>query len=385
MAILAIDASNLNRGGGVTHICEILKDVEIERTPFDAVYIYGSEALLDKIGDYVWLRKRTHNLLNGSMIKRLVYLSFIFKRHLVKDGVDILFAPGGLYLGSFRPFVTMSRNMLVFEKSEADRYGFSKIRLRLWLLFILQKWTFNRASKVIFLSNYARNYIESLRGVNIRKSEIIHHGVSGRFANTAFKSREIKEFDHKNPFRIVYVSILDVYKHQFSLIKAVAQLRIKGYPVELVLVGGEYSPYGQKVKDLISTFDQEFVTLTGEIPYSEIANWYSEANLFVFASSCENMPNILLEAMSSGIPIACSNRGPMPEFLKDAGVYFDPENANEMTECIENLILDSQKRLLLTQMALFYAKDYSWESCAEQTFKLLKEVIIEKKQIPSDK
>ena len=50
------------------------------------------------------------------------------------------------------------------------------------------------------------------------------------------------------------------------------------------------------------------------------------AHLFVFASSCENMPNTLVEAMASGLPIACSDRGPMPEILRDGGTYFDPEN-----------------------------------------------------------
>ena len=35
------------------------------------------------------------------------------------------------------------------------------------------------------------------------------------------------------------------------------------------------------------------------------------------------MPNTLVEAMASGLPIACSDRGPMPEVLGDGGVLFD--------------------------------------------------------------
>ena len=45
----------------------------------------------------------------------------------------------------------------------------------------------------------------------------------------------------------------------------------------------------------------------------------------IFASSCESSSCVLIENMASGLPIACSNRGPMPEVLKDGGVYFDPE------------------------------------------------------------
>ena len=52
----------------------------------------------------------------------------------------------------------------------------------------------------------------------------------------------------------------------------------------------------------------------------------SKANLFIFASSCENMPNTLLEGMASGLPIACSDRGPMPETLQDRGILSMPRS-----------------------------------------------------------
>ena len=46
------------------------------------------------------------------------------------------------------------------------------------------------------------------------------------------------------------------------------------------------------------------------------------------------MPNILIEAMSSGLPIVCSSFPPMPEFLKEFGIYFDPENVESLQNSI---------------------------------------------------
>ena len=40
----------------------------------------------------------------------------------------------------------------------------------------------------------------------------------------------------------------------------------------------------------------------------------------------ENLPIILLEAMAVGLP--ADHRGPMPEVLKDAGVYFNLQTTN---------------------------------------------------------
>ena len=48
----------------------------------------------------------------------------------------------------------------------------------------------------------------------------------------------------------------------------------------------------------------DFVRLTGACSYEKMHLAYRDANLFLFASSCENLPNILLEAMSAGLPVA---------------------------------------------------------------------------------
>ena len=46
--------------------------------------------------------------------------------------------------------------------------------------------------------------------------------------------------------------------------------------------------------------------------------------------------------MASGIPIACSNRGPMPEILRDGGIYFDPENVDSIKDALELMINDTE-------------------------------------------
>ena len=56
----------------------------------------------------------------------------------------------------------------------------------------------------------------------------------------------------------------------------------------------------------------------GVIPSNELHLRYAEAYLGLFALSCEKMPNILLKTMASSLPIASSNKGPMPEVLGQA-------------------------------------------------------------------
>jgi glycosyltransferase involved in cell wall biosynthesis len=91
----------------------------------------------------------------------------------------------------------------------------------------------------------------------------------------------------------------------------------------------------------------------------------------VFASSCETFGQILVEAMSAGLPIACSNRSVMPELLGDAGVYFDPEQPAEIASAIRTLFDSPELRSRLARESFKKAKNYSWARCADETFSFI--------------
>jgi glycosyltransferase involved in cell wall biosynthesis len=129
----------------------------------------------------------------------------------------------------------------------------------------------------------------------------------------------------------------------------------------------------QRLTQKMSELDTpaEVLRYVGAVPYDQLHTLYANADLKVFASSCENMPIILLEAMSAGLPVACSRRGPMPEMLGDAGVYFDPEDPAEICAAIAQLLRSSQLRARNAAMGFERAQQYSWKRCAAETFGFL--------------
>ena len=117
-----------------------------------------------------------------------------------------------------------------------------------------------------------------------------------------------------------------------------------------------------------------FTYYHGHLSHSETLDWYNQADLFAYPSSCENLPIILLEAMAVGLPIACSDRGPMPEVLKDAGVYFNPENPSSIAASLKLLLQDESLRENLGRKAQSLSKAFTWERCAQETFSFLSSV-----------
>ena len=157
--------------------------------------------------------------------------------------------------------------------------------------------------------------------------------------------------------------------------EAVHRLRQMGLPVVLELVGPVHHS-GKRFLKAQSQWDPkgEWIQYRGEIPFNHLHDIYHEAEEFVYASSCENMPNILLEAMASGLPIASSNRGPMPQMLDKAAVYFNPENSVEIANAIKTLVEDPHLRDEKSWASYEAAKPYTWRRCAQDTFDFVAQV-----------
>lgn len=54
--------------------------------------------------------------------------------------------------------------------------------------------------------------------------------------------KDMGSYSFKHTFPDLYVSIVDVYKHQRHVAEALANLREKGFPVQLDLIGSVYPP-----------------------------------------------------------------------------------------------------------------------------------------------
>jgi len=370
---VGIDASNIRIGGGITHLVELLTSANPKDFDISHVIVWGNEETLARLPDRDWLQKEIVTSLGNGFIHRLVWQKFFLKSVVKKFQCDILFVPGGNLTSSFKPVVTMSRNLLPFEWQELRRYHYSFMGVRLILLRLLQSYSFRQADGLIFLTTYANSVVQKVTKLSLNKTVIIPHGYNERFGNLPKLQQPITSYSEANPYRLLYISIIDFYKHQWCVVEATRILRNLGYPIVLELVGPAYKPALIKLKNLMLEVDPhgQWVSYKGEVPYQDLDQHYKNANLGIFASSCENMPNILLENMAAGLPIACSNRGPMPEVLGEAGLYFDPESPRDIARVIQTYLESSALRSEKANLSKLLSQQYSWELCANRTMKFI--------------
>lgn len=353
-------------GGGKTYIFNLL-----QRLPSNQdleIYIYLPDDMTVPQDSRI---KRLHTSWpTNNPILRSLWEKYQLPRVLKALNIEILFCPGGVY--STQPsrhfkIVTMFRNMLPFDNRIlfSSNSMFEKIRGVLRKRIMLRSMT--SADAVIFISNFARRVIESQ--AVIRLATTIPHGISNQFyVMDQQLTRPQLPFGGEY---LLYVSRFEFYKRHLELVQAFEKLppEMKSR-YKLLLVGGTDLPAGQNVREYIEKKSlKEQVVLLGDYPYSQLPSLYKNASLILFASTCENCPNILLESMGAGVPILCSNYDPMPEFGGEAVSYMNPDKPEEMAEAIQKAIGEKSPHsieLLRRQANLF-----SWQQTAQKTWDFL--------------
>lgn len=363
-----INALSARLGGGQTYLLNLLKHVPQEDDLQVFVLVQPTFHLADMPQNVVRLEQAS---LKNPLLRaawegtRLVAL-------LKELKIDLFFSPGGLLprlLPSNMLTAVTFQNMLPFDHAQRKRFPLGVIRFRLWLLQHIQSASFRNADLVIFISMFAKSVIDLKLSKRKGQSVVIPHGLSEHFFRP--QSRPVNS---KLPEEyVLYVSILDFYKAQVEVVKAWAELRARRSSSEkLLLIGPDSTPYGEEVrKAIIELGLQNEVLVWGNVPYADIPTYYQHAKVNIFASSCENCPYILLEALAGGRPVLCSAYQPMPEFGADAVTYFDPYKPDQLADTLIAMLDDPMRMAEMGKRAQQRARDFDLEISARRTWEAL--------------
>lgn len=362
---ILIDASRNRSGGAVAHILGILNcGINPNDYGIQNVYICSYTNLLNRIDDKPWLHKVNHNFLEKNLIFQFIWQIFILPNYFKKKKLDMCLYTDASAIIRISNSIVMSRDMLSFEPGQIQLFPKFKDRLRLKIIGYLQVISMRKAKNVVFLTNYARKIILQYSGF-LKSTSIIPHGIKGEFVDSWEETTSLGK-----TISIIYVSNASYYKHHLNIIKAIKKIRASGLNLKLNLIGAKVGAASLKLHQGIQSENAaDFVRTTKFMNVDEIINELKNADIGLFASSCENMPNTLVEMMGSGIPVACSNRGPMLEVLGTDKYTFNPYNVNEIFDTLLEMINNYDEAKNHGRFCAKKSKKYSWLKCSQDTFK----------------
>jgi len=362
---IVVNAFSARLGGGQTYLRNLL--AHLPDCEGLEVLVYAPTSL--ELPCHPRLRRGHTRWPTENPLTRAVWERLILPVVLRRERADALFCPGGVVTTKAPKgcrVVTMFRNMIPFDQRVRDSIPWGRQRVRNWLLQRVMLSSMASADLTIFISEYARGIIERLR--RIKNPVTIPHGISHVFrthgqevARPAFLPR--REY-------LLYVSRFDVYKHHYEVVSAYAKLpELLRSRFVLLLAGETDLPEATRVKDLIDRLGVgSQVMVMGAIPYRDLPAVYHHAHLTLFASSCENCPNILLEALGAGRPVLSSSVMPMPEFGGDGVVYFSPFDPEDIAARLLEVLSDPGLARRMAVAAAERSEKFDWAASARQTW-----------------
>lgn len=309
-----------------------------------------------------------------SRLRRYLWHLWVYPKLVRRVAPDIEFYPSGQLRVFLRRAATVAtcHNLLLFDPEEMrriegspDYHFFANYRRT-------QARSLERATGVIFPSEHSRMVVErELPG--IERSRIVPHGLDPEFLFETERSYAIgRRVD------LLYASSIFPYKHHAEVIRAVKAIRdATGLDVRLRLVGSASPAASSQLVEVVrSENSQDHVEIVGEVTRDALIREYRRADLFLFASSSETFGITLLEAMGARLPIACADRTGLPDILRNAGVYFNPELPASIADAVSQLLVSDTQRQTLGERAHRYASEYTWERSAHQTFAFIRDVYV---------
>jgi glycosyltransferase involved in cell wall biosynthesis len=240
---------------------------------------------------------------------------------------------------------------------------------------IMLPTTLINATKVIFISS--STYADAKRFMKFEKTNyrIIHHGRSTEFFDHKKKSNpSFVKTTGKNYF--LTVGRLDpVGKNLIRALRAFELFTNNNAESDFqyVLVGADWRNSAVLYSYLESYKYRKRVKLLGYITKNQLIELYSHATTFVFPSLYEGFGHPIIESMSCGCPVICSNTSSLPEIAGDAAIFFNPYKELEIFKAMQDSILDENLRREMIDRGYRNIDRFSWESTSTKTINYILE------------
>jgi len=233
-----------------------------------------------------------------------------------------------------------------------------------------------KAKRILTVSEFSKRDIVDLLGVSEDKVVVMPYAVPAAFL------REIAPADVGSVLRrlgvhseyILYSGGADRRKNLPRLLYALGKINREGPRRYTLVLTGHASQYALLRPEWEREGLGHDVVAAGFVSEDDLACLYKGAALTAYPSLWEGCGLPLLEAIACGSPIVASRASSIPEVAGEAAVYFDPSDADEMSQVIREVLEDQPLRMRLSAHARTRRDGFVPHLAAETLLKVFDEI-----------
>lgn len=365
---IAMDAQCLQtaRTGVRTYVTELLAQFERSDMPHRVVPLSGPRGLPRT--------RRIFRIIN--QMRYMTWLHIGLPWSLRRKDYDVLFSPEYL-----TPVWCPIPRVVTYHDSAFLRRP--QDYNRLWRLMFrrLALPAMRRVGAVIVPSHYTRSEAITRGALPAERVHVTPLGGPEPGSMRVSEAEAAPTLDRigVTPHRyLLHVGVLERRKNLVTLVRAFDAWQKQGgigTGYKLVLVGQPGPrPDLNDAPHIRAEIDRrglrEAVVLAGHLSSDQVKALYSYAAAVVIPSRSEGFGLTVLETFAAGVPLICSAAGALPEVAGNAALLFDPEQPEQVVECLNRLCGDPALQAALVRAGSARARLFTWEATAWGTMQV---------------
>ena len=242
-------------------------------------------------------------------------------------------------------------------------------RSRMFYLAHILPFFAKRAQRLVSVSGATKADMVKFWHCREEDVTVLYNGLQAQSNNQTVKQ--------SNNSSLLYISRIEhPGKNHVRLIEAYSRLpREVAEKHPLVIAGADWKDADVVHDAAAKSPHAGMIRFTGFVEKADIPKLWAEAGFYVFPSLFEGFGLSLIEAMSKGIPCACSNNGSLGEIAGDAAITFDPESVDDMAAALARLLGEGEAdREARVARGREWVKRFSWDDHAEGLARLIEGV-----------
>lgn len=243
-----------------------------------------------------------------------------------------------------------------------------------WKKLIIK--SYKRMKKIIASTEFLRDDLVSL-GIEKDKIVVIKNGLDHTvfYPQTELFQNDfvnIKPFAIKRPYFIYPSKLSSPAKKHIELIKAFEVFKEKNNTQHRLVLAGEITKYAETIQKAITKNKYASdIIITGYFPHENLRELYIGSDGCIFPAVGEGVGMPLLEAMSCGVSVACSNSAANPKTVNGNGILFNSDNIEEIRDAMEKIISNSPDLDRMKADGIRWTNTYSWKKTATKIIEIL--------------
>jgi glycosyltransferase involved in cell wall biosynthesis len=237
--------------------------------------------------------------------------------------------------------------------------------------------TIERATRILTESEFSRREIIERLGADPERVKVTYLASTLDPAGPTPDLAELRDRLGLPETYIYYPACAWPHKNHRRLFEALAALnRRLARPLDLVLTGGAVEGGVDLEKTARRLGIEDNIHHVGYLAKEDLPGLYAGSLALVFPSLFEGFGLPPVEAMAMGCPVLASTAACLPEICGDAGVFFDPEQPDELCELLfelcEHQSCGGRSRQELIAAGKRRAAEFSWEAAGRSTIAALR-------------